>query len=713
MDKNLIPKKKINVKKILEFVGITTIIMSVVGLGIYFFIKAIITPPDPPDPCGDDEIRCKVKGKPQCIPKNYCNYSSPEGQYYYDEDSCECTLSCNSSDEKAYTDDGYKSETTEMKHDKPVNELKCFKYCDLQDTDEAAGAGIYKNYCLSSHYNCGEVKNINGDIIYKGCLDKQSYVQCNPQYDIYCPPGNCSKDEHSKPYCTDMSCTDDYACSLGEDTEKSCGDSSYSCKEIYDGQTTKNPKLKNYGICSNIKDKYKGPYCGDKKLFGEKVNGDLFNGSNYCKNNQSNCEDNTIGISLAYPNCVLGSGLVEGEIPLTNKNLCDNGWLVDFQNSCVSYGEKYPYEVSRTELNCCAGKYKKTKSGGYTCCLNDTGSIAESDSCFLSTNFPLSNHYIDNSASLSETINCSESITESQMENFYRSIGLSEESFSEAENLKSDFSAGLYCKNNKYYAYCGKESVIMPGKTPKEIKGKYTTIDNNKTSTSGCILKNPLQLQTTSTKDTVNIGGSGPNKINVPICKPTELDHNKFWSRANGDLRSKYYSFYTIDFNEDYDSYSDNLKLAVCKRRAMDMENIFNTSLTYTADGHPQCSFKEGCNTEKIRLPKNDKGSVDEVSWQDLSKNLQDNTYYYKNMFNDVVIKGQKKPSPTYPNCLTNLDTYNFPRESLGIQDGGKFCNNEDYEGTDKGTGQYKCFPGCSSKASSIKYILEPDGRLL
>ena len=299
------------------------------------------------------------------------------------------------------------------------------------------------------------------------------------------------------------------------------------------------------------------------------------------------------------------------------------------------------------------------------------------------------------------------------MENFYRNIGLSEESFSEAENLKSDFSAGLYCKNNKYYAYCGKESVIMPGKTPKEIKDKYTTFDN-KTSTSGCILKNTLQLQTTSTKDTINIGGSGPNEINVPICKPTELDQNKFWSRAKGDSSNKYYSFYTIDFNEDYDSYSDNLKLAVCKRRAMDMENIFNTSLTKNLQGRPQCSFKEGCNTEKITLPKNDKGSVDEVSWQDLSKNLQDNTYYYKNMFNDVVIKGQKKQSPTYPNCLINLNTYKFPTESLGIKDAGaKICNNEDYEGTDKSTGQLKCFPGCSTKASSKKYILEPDGRLL
>lgn len=655
---------------------------------------------------GEDGIVCKAKGKiNKCIAKDYCDYSGPEGQYSYDEETCECKLICNS-DEEAFSIKN-KSKTTEMNNGTPSNPLQCFKYCDLQKSDGANGSGIYKNYCSSKLYNCGISKNNNRDIIAEGCLDKNSYKLCGDEkYNIYCA-GQCLTRSDGTPYCSDDSCTKHYACSLGEDVEKSCGIATATCDPIYDNSRTKNKKLVNWGICSKFKNKIQDQNCGDKDLFGEHPKdkgGGLFNGTNY--NIITTNPKGNKGVSLLYPQCKK-AGLVDANIPFTNSNLCENGWLVSFSENCKYFGTANPDSVSENELNCCEGQYIKNQND-YTCCATKQPPSNTDKSCFLVTDYPISRSLVKDNASVDEMISCSESLYESDYETFYKNIGLSTSSYQEAKDLKSEYSSGLFCDGTHYKAYCGKEITKNPDGT--ENQNKFSTYNDPTNKTSGCLMQTKATLETPSNLQTVNIGGaSQPEHIQIPLCYMSgDSTKELFWGKLQND-KNVYITDYTRKFSPQYSNVSEEIKYGICKKEAIMSAGVIDVSYSKSND---ECNFTEICNSQSYCLPTNGTDDKKKVYWDQLTDSTIYSNVNTDKMFKESKILGELNTTSTCSkyDCISNQNGYNYPLEFLGKKNGpgGGICNGESLCNTQRG-----CFSTCDIQRiiPKITNLLSPDGK--
>ena len=403
-------------------VRIITAIIVIAGImtGIAFALIAILRAINKKDPCAsqpgttfDKSINkcvknncvniCRADGanhkKGDCFDDNYCNYSTSEIEYIFDEQKCECVAQCSDDQKIARTIDG--KDSTEMQKTEssfePINKLYCGYECEFSNS----------TICLDKDSYCGTSIDKNGSILslgtkpgeQPGCIDMVGGVEiCSSDEKIVCdnPYYKCSEAEQeinipqfnysTKTYCYDMSkCgvidpTKKHICRIGTDD---CGINN-SCEEN-DIFTQKG--IYRLGVCSTTDDIYNREFaCQNPKYVGEKK----FNGqSSSLEDVAFPVESGYEGVSLNQPQCNLYSPQCKiGEI--ANNWFCAHGKLT----SC-NYG--VPPGTSCTETpplsresenkgnwqefaytpNCCDGKYLSTLGNGSFCCpipaLKDSG----------------------------------------------------------------------------------------------------------------------------------------------------------------------------------------------------------------------------------------------------------------------------------------------------------------------------------------------------
>ena len=402
--KNFFQKKPV---RIITAITIIAGIMTGIAFGLIAIIRAI----KKRNPCAsqpgytwDNDLKVCVKDgcknicetdtgdhqKGDCFPDDYCNYSTSEIQYIFDEQKCECVAQCLDDEKIARTIDG--KDSTEMQKTEssfePINKLYCGYECEFSNS----------TICLDKDSYCGTSIDKNGSILslgtkageQPGCIDMVSGVEiCSSDEKIVCdnPYYKCSEAEQeinipqfnysTKTYCYDMSkCgvidpTKKHICRIGTDD---CGINN-SCEEN-DIFTQKG--IYRLGVCSTTDDIYNREFaCQNPKNVGEKK----------YKSQTSSLEDVAFkvesgyeGVSLNQPQCNLYSPQCKiGEI--ANNWFCKTGKLT----SC-NYGD--PPGTSCTETpplsresenkgnwqefaytpNCCDGKYLSTLGNGSFCC---------------------------------------------------------------------------------------------------------------------------------------------------------------------------------------------------------------------------------------------------------------------------------------------------------------------------------------------------------
>jgi len=233
---------------------------------------------------GEDGIVCKAKGKVnQCIATDYCDYSGPEGQYSYDEESCMCKLDC--SEGEGYTKSGKNSTLMREDNNKPEDSLTCGYYCEYASNIEGNDFGG-NNWCMNG-YICGLNKLDTTPQTYGQfpgmCLDP-SYELCPGSESVACKNGQCVSTPEGQ-LCQFIKCGDGLsaddkikriACEKREDCYADGiigSDSQYECLPLSER------KFQTVGICVDKKNnsgtnKSNGdPTCLNPTYIGENKDG--------------------------------------------------------------------------------------------------------------------------------------------------------------------------------------------------------------------------------------------------------------------------------------------------------------------------------------------------------------------------------------------------------------------------------------------------------
>ena len=621
MDKNLVPKKKINVKKILEFVGVTTIIMSVIGLGIYFFIKAIITPPDP---CGDQgKLTCKSNNA--CINTNICDYSTAEYTLQYDPDSCSCKIICNDPNAKGINNDGSGSSTITMKKQDdgsyiPNGDIICGIDCPeatSQDfSDDSGGPG----YCKSDHL-CGTLtyENGGGHGIYenKHCFSKNSFLQCPSGIESICPINEGCTDNG---YCKETPCSGTeeingsvyeyvYACQSDDE----CGVSDAKCK-------TDDGKFKHFnnmgycvnkdgGIANSNNRKKNEKQCGHKQFFGQDKNNNFVNCQKFGKkttgvyaNNQ--CEESGIFLQDAPHNTCAIYGI------------CSNNWQALDPNGNVSCSASPVPDTS--SYNCCDDNCKaKSFTGDKFCCPKKTH---DNGKCLNTTKYRYSKAALNSIGEPNPTISAAEGIpcsTNSDCEdsrqklwNLLGNKGKYPDSWSKSQGEPNSINkyVNMYCESQgEAVGYCKAECGLFDGTS--QINNNYNVANINFNGVNNpysfCYYKDneECELNPTSFHNQTDAG--------TPICKKKNFPDA--WSRPYGDGYSTLYagSFPPKKCN------NNNKKQNACLETMNSFNNVHTISMNNTS-----CMANLACDQLDVTTwIGTGESETESLKWTDLNKN--------------------------------------------------------------------------------------------
>ena len=621
MDKNLVPKKKINVKKILEFVGVTTIIMSVIGLGIYFFIKAIITPPDP---CGDQgKLTCKSNNA--CIDTNMCDYSTTEYTLQYDPDSCSCKIICNDPNAKGINNDGSGSSTITMKKQDdgsyiPNGDIICGIDCPeatSQDfSDDSGGPG----YCKSDHL-CGTLtyENGGGHGIYenKHCFSKNSFLQCPSGIESICPIKEGCNDDG---YCKETPCSGTeeingseyeyvYACQSDDE----CRVSDAKCK-------TDDGKFKHFnnmgycvnkdgGIANSNKGKKNDIQCGHKQFFGQDKYNKFVNCQEY--------DHKTTGV-YANNQCDESGIFLKNNAPKNTcaiYGICSNNWQALDPSGNVSCSASPVPDTS--SYNCCDDDYKaKSKTGDKFCCPVKTH---DNDKCLNTTKYRYSKAALNSIGEPNPTISAAEGIpcsTNSDCEdsrqklwNLLGNEGNYPDSWSESKGEPNYINkyVNMYCeKDGPDKNFCKAECGLFDGTSQIENNYNVANINFNGVNNpySFCYYKDneKCELNPTTFHYQTDAG--------TPICQKN--NYPDAWSRPYGDGYSTLYegSFSSTKCN-------NNQKQNACLETMNSFNNVHTISMNDSS-----CKANLACDQLDVTtFIGTGESGTESLKWTDLNKN--------------------------------------------------------------------------------------------
>jgi hypothetical protein len=507
--------------------------------------------------CPDDGNLCLTKGSKagNCIQKDYCDYSGPEGNYYYHKDSCMCKLDCSSlgKEYQGFTKDG--SNTVNMNKTtsgwEPNNKLYCGSKCEFshKNINNYGGEG----WCPPL-YLCGKEITESGDVIDPGvnCFYNKKYGRCGDS-DIICPRPN----PNSPPECTstkegprcleklcgvsgtkdlndlsDLSrvpCITNYDCSSdGKSSNFECDHSSNELKSKY---------FKNVGICKTTDITYTDSKCiNNYNAIGE---------DNY--GNAINCNDRT-GISNRNKQCK--DAINSGELIVKNQKaldiseekacakhgICSNGWMAKTSNnsttSCTgknatecNLGEPCFY----SEGECCEWAV------GKQCCNND---IKKFPNCLVTTNLPYDASFLG-LGKLGDKIQTPKGTSaKKEMDalniKLRKSLGVADD---DANFKFIDGSKVNGGKENVLYGQCGS---VFSGQQQSEFKpGIAQKIGSSGGSTGICLKELDCQGSVTAWK-TKSSSISRPGQLgSIPICE-NESGGEFFWSSSSPEAHNTY-----------------------------------------------------------------------------------------------------------------------------------------------------------------------------
>ena len=667
--------KQKSVRLIITLIIIASI-MTAVGFGIIALIRAMSVS----DPCtkqggswsedlnicvkdcGDDNTCLKKgpDGKPlnTCIKKNYCDYSGPEGKYYYDPASCECKLDCSSvgSDLEGYTKNGESTIEMKLSNDgktyKPINDeltLTCGKQCTYNnppgDSDLPGGTG----WCPDGYY-CGThiISNSKQTNNNQGCWDNKMYFQCKG--DNYCKNDSETCDA-STGECRLESCKSPnvYACTQNSDCVTNADknpDQDPTCiiKQPKSGNedTNKFKYYNNVGYCSNSSDLLWDDNCMDPKYIGESSQGKIVNCEIHSQqegvNAKINCPD-----SIDYGGCA-------------KKGICSNNWQAKADGISCREGEG----PDNQDLLCCPDdNYATSTSNTKFCCPISTKKT--DGKCLLTTDYGYSLKALglgEKDMSATKSCNthsdCMKSIDNNYNNELWKSLGNKGDNpyNSYPEDLptnKSDDAnfASMYCdkpeedKRGICKAVCG-----LFDDTDK-INNKYgvMNVSNHEGlhSYSYCFNKGDTSCQ----MDSLPTWDESVN--NIPICTSADSKSKEAWTYPNDDkgyIASGTASFTgTGEGGEGCNEYSCLNLLA---------KNIYKVN-DFTQSDNNNCNFKAACN----QLPSGYKDSKGEdIYWSDLlvKDKLKGATYNGKKI--EDVWKEKISQSPIVPDPGSEYEIY-------------------------------------------------------
>lgn len=618
MDKNLIPKKKINVKKVITFFVVVTIIMSVLGIGIYFFIKSILTQPDP---CGDDgKLTCKLNNA--CIDTNICDYSTAEYSLQYDPESCNCKIKCNDPNAKGINNDGSGSSSIDMKkHDDgsyapPNGDVICGIDCPLASANEYQADRGGPGYC-KSNYLCGTLTyKDRSHGIYEGqhCFSNIDFIKCSSGAESICPMSSGCNDDG---YCKEFPCSGSeeingsvyeyvYACQSDEE----CGVSGAECKK--DG---KFKYFDNWGYCVNNtggisnKGKKHDYKCGHKRFFGQNkesefINCQEFNNTSTGVNAKNQCDEKGIFLAKAPKNTCAKYGI------------CSNNWqALDSSGNVGCSASPVP---DNSSYNCCADEKKaKSLSGDKFCCPEKTH---DNGKCTNTTKYRYSKAALNSigepnpTSSAAEGIHCNTNSdcedSKQKLWNLLGNIGNYPESWSESDGEPNSINkyVNMYCEKDggPDDGYCKAECGLFDGKKPVNNNYNVANINFNdvKNPYSFCYYNpnNECKLNPTSFYKKTDAG--------TPICQKSNFPDA--WSRPYGD---GYSTLYSGSFPPKCQK--DNEKQNACLETMNSFNNVHSINMN-----DKNCIANLACDQLDVTTWIGTGGSETEsFYWTDLNKN--------------------------------------------------------------------------------------------
>jgi hypothetical protein len=639
------------------------LVIAIIMTGVVFGVIALVKALSDPDPCakqpgttwdknlkvcvknscqmdnGEDGFVCKnqkTRGINTCIPKDYCDYNGPEGQYSYDEESCMCKLDCSSLGEEyqGFTKDGLQNEINMQKlGDKyiPVGDgLICGLPCDISN----------KKFCNVGDL-CAKSINYNKQTKTKEqylpgeCLPS-NFVLCNKDKNIACSSqDDCITDDEGNVVCKFKYCGDGDDKVIACTSDSDCGTGSEfigSCSNIIKAKNGSSKRFKNVKYCTKTDKSSINAFCLNIDNIGENSEGQVV----------SDCSLKE-GVSDANPQCPHSQNPPGCAI----NGLCDNGWQAipnGGKQQCLPKNKPIPTSLS--EGDCCDGNHTAVDPfGNKFCCIKDT---TKNHSCLNKTKKPYSAKLLKNppGSDLTTKIKCPNS-NELNILNktLWNKLGLTDKD--KPNDPNSINYTGLYCGKSEdgedsgyLYAFCGHDNSDI----------EFTTFNGH--TTSFCKKKdNKCKFTGESWTD----GTLDLNGMTIPYCKKDTSSPEKYW---NIEANTTTDTGFSTSYNMSSDS-CPNINMETCASTNIASIHGYITDVDVTDDN--KCKFTVNCDEYTVSAPPKSGKSIP-LKWNQINKastyNNNPNIDYNK-MFKTKKIS-QKNPSGD-PDKHCTGDNLEFP----------------------------------------------------
>ena len=582
--------------------------------------------------CGTDRGPFK---KGNCFPDNYCDYSGPEGQYYFGSDACGCKLDCSSlgKEYQGFTTDGRTEVQMQLQSDgtyKPVGDgLICGLPCDISN----------KKFCKVGDL-CAKSINYNKQTSTKEpylpgqCLPS-NFVLCNKDKNIACSSqDDCITDDEGNvvckfKYCGDgddkvMACTSDSDCGTGTEFKG-------SCSKIIKAKNGKSKQFKKVKYCTKTDKSSTNPFCLNIDNIGENSDRQIV----------SDCSLKE-GVSDANPQCPHSTNPPGCAI----NGLCDNGWQA-IPNSGKQTCLQTLTPTSLSEGDCCDSNHTaKDPFGNKFCCIKET---TNNPSCLNKTKKPYSAKLLNNppGSDLTTKIKCptSDKLNKLNILNkiLWKKLGLTDK---DKPNDPSSINyTSLYCGKKEYkedpnylYAFCGHDNSDI----------EFTTFDGH--TTSFCKKRdNNCEF----TGDSWTDGTLDLNGMTIPYCKKDISSPEKYWNiEANTPTDTGFSTSYSISPDRSkFDSCPKIINMETCASTNDASIHEYITDVEVTDDN--KCKFTVNCDEYTVSAPPKSGKSIP-LRWNQIN---QASTYENSNIDYNKIFKtkkiSQKNPSgDPDKNCL-------------------------------------------------------------
>jgi len=602
-----------------------------------------------PRSCSDGGHVCKSKNAADdksgnCIPKDFC--STPEGNYIYDPDSCECTLNHCDSGFEPYTKDG-KTFTNDTVN-KP---MQCGFSCpQIKESVGIAYGGI--GYC-DENTLCGYNQVKNSDKIHN-CYDPKHYKYCDKSTsDLICPlKKNTNKPDcnSNKTFCNSIPpCKEKVLCSTNNDCKgdgNSCIISDiFSQKEF---QTIKGT-CKDSSFINNL-----NPRCISTSLdeIGEGCDGTPIDCS-------ANKDKSTHGISNQVQQCK--SFITEGKpistpsskILSSQNSNCKDSSLACAYKICSGnktqaiYSDMEEGSVCEQTINACSStpsgpcymtnccEYPFVDTDGTTKCCQE--STTNNKSCMLKTLYPIDAGSLT-PISTTKSVPLGTPLTKDNINN-YNYSNIPKQLSTLAGNPTAKDISIVSNQEGSYYEECGHNYQYQDsGYLSQNIKiGKnpYTSI---------CIKKN----KDNCTKPANNAWpGNTFTPLNTPLCKDSE--GNSYWSGYDPMNPGKPNIPPVSAIEKTTYNKCETFPYNAIEKLASDTPGL--TDISISADVNKNYTVNSTYNCENMMVSVGDSGK--QVSWAELGKTNPSSNFEHPEVTTAILNSPYKFSAPA-SGCESN-----------------------------------------------------------